>query len=1095
MKKILLVSFFVFFGLTANVIAQCVPTSNNTSDYIEDFFTSVGFGSDISNLNSGFTAPGYQDNTTTQSVEQLAGDIVNFTVDFSGTFYTYGFNIWVDWNNDNVFNNTNEKVYATGGYVTGVNDDFTIPVGTPSGSYRMRIRADYLDTDPSPCGAITYGEAEDYTLTIPSVTCTNDPSGISTSSITTNSVTISWTAAGGSASSYQYYVSTNPNPPSYGYDGTPTNLTSEDLSGLSESTIHYVWIRSVCSGSNGLWIGPVSFTTLTTPPTTTSVTICPGDPSQDLTANAPCSTSTNVGTQLDGYLDASVDNVTFTPDLPILGGGSQNFCAFETSYTSNYHAINFTVDVTGTYTFNLQTPVPYFDALAYIVINDGNFTPGSCATGTWLLGDDDSGPDLNPTLTVNLTAFTEYTIITTKYTTSSTTHTGPYTWDMIGPGSLIINNTGNIEWYTTASGGSPIGTGTNFDPIGIAGSGITDTNNLGVYNYWAACSSSPDTRTQANFIIGKVWNGSPGNTDWNTATNWIPNGVPNATDCVVIVDTSGNDPIIDGTTNGLGYSLTIEADATLTQQSNSTLTIVNTIDVETGGTYDMEDSSSLIQVDNVTNNVDGTFTMDRNSADIRLYDYVYWSSPVTTFDIENISPLTPANYLYYWNPSYDRGASPPPNSVPNDYGRWETASGSMNVGTGYIVRGPAGYSASTPNPFTATFYGSPNNGNILNVPISRGIFDGLPYNGPGDTQVTEDDDNWNLLGNPYPSAISGRQFVIDNTNIDGTLYLWTHATQLANNPTNDPFYDNFVYNYDDDYISVNLSGPLNPGDPGDLMIGAGQGFFVFMNDDPIITNNVNSSVFFNNAMRNATYANNVFYRNSSNSTSEEEIERHRIWLDIVSPNNIASTILVGYIQGATNEDDRLYDGYAFSESETLMYSIVGDKKMAIQGKSLPFNEQDTVPLGVVFNAQGSYSIAINTIDGLFETTDQNIYLEDTYLGIVHDLRSNPYSFSSETGTFNDRFILKYTNSTLSIEDFDSLNGVKVYRDNDEIVVTSSQEIIESIEVYDILGRNLFVNKSINLNRFGINSIEPNELTLFLKIKLADGKQKIAKIIF
>ena len=97
---------------------------------------------------------------------------------------------------------------------------------------------------------------------------------------------------------------------------------------------------------------------------------------------------------------------------------------------------------------------------------------------------------------------------------------------------------------------------------------------------------------------------------------------------------------MSGTTNGEGLRLTIANGATLTQQTNSTLTITENVDVETGGIYNMEDSSSLIQVDNVANTVNGTFTMDR-TANMRLNDYVYWSSPVTAFNIENISPGTP----------------------------------------------------------------------------------------------------------------------------------------------------------------------------------------------------------------------------------------------------------------------------------------------------------------------------------------------------------------------------------------------------------------------------------------------------------------------
>jgi hypothetical protein len=71
----------------------------------------------------------------------------------------------------------------------------------------------------------------------------------------------------------------------------------------------------------------------------------------------------------------------------------------------------------------------------------------------------------------------------------------------------------------------------------------------------------------------------------------------------------------------------------------------------------------------------------------------------------------------------------------------------------------------------------------------------------------------------------------------------------------------------------------------------------------------------------------------------------------------------------------------------------------------------------------------------------------------------------------------------------------VYEEQDVLVVKSGIENIESIEVYDILGRSLLSNTAINANRYTIKTISPSETTLFLKIKLVDGKQKIAKIIF
>jgi hypothetical protein len=55
----------------------------------------------------------------------------------------------------------------------------------------------------------------------------------------------------------------------------------------------------------------------------------------------------------------------------------------------------------------------------------------------------------------------------------------------------MLQGAGQIEWYTAASGGSPIGTGTPFNPVGVAGSGLANTNTPGTYTYYAACSANP----------------------------------------------------------------------------------------------------------------------------------------------------------------------------------------------------------------------------------------------------------------------------------------------------------------------------------------------------------------------------------------------------------------------------------------------------------------------------------------------------------------------------------------------------------------------------------------------------------------------------
>ncbi len=45
----------------------------------------------------------------------------------------------------------------------------------------------------------------------------------------------------------------------------------------------------------------------------------------------------------------------------------------------------------------------------------------------------------------------------------------------------------DVEWYTVPTGGTPIGSGAIFDPVGVAGSGLTDTNTAGTTTFWAGC--------------------------------------------------------------------------------------------------------------------------------------------------------------------------------------------------------------------------------------------------------------------------------------------------------------------------------------------------------------------------------------------------------------------------------------------------------------------------------------------------------------------------------------------------------------------------------------------------------------------------------
>jgi len=244
-------------------------------------------------------------------------------------------------------------------------------------------------------------------------------------------------------------------------------------------------------------------------------------------------------------------------------------------------------------------------------------------------------------------------------------------------------------------------------------------------------------------------------------------------------------------------------------------------------------------------------------------------------------------------------------------------------------------------------------------------------------------------------------------------------------------------------------------------------------------------------MRNSAYSNSQFYRtaNTVNAT-----ERHGIWLDLVSATETNRT-LVAYVTDATNARDRMFDAITDYKNAQNIYSLINDEVMSIQGRAVPFDVLDLVNLGVKIPSTGNYTIAIGAVDGLFGDDNQDIYLEDLALGIIHDLRVNPYSFNATPGIYNDRFILRYTNTVLGNDDFISDSNSVFIVSNDDLSISSSKEIIKGVEIYDVLGRKLYQNNAVNSQLHQFNSIQKTNSGLIIYVTLANGKQVVKKAVY
>jgi hypothetical protein len=626
------------------------------------------------------------------------------------------------------------------------------------------------------------------------------------------------------------------------------------------------------------------------------------------------------------------------------------------------------------------------------------------------------------------------------------------------------------QWYTAAPGSSAwtqLSNNATYSNVNSASLTISSTVGLDGYQYYCQVRENTVTcYTASNAVMVTeaqtvTWNG----------TAWSPNA-PTSTSIAVI---NGN---YNTAANGSfeACSVSVSGGSTLIISASNYVSIQNDLTVSASGTLQVLNQGSLVMIDNngtVTNS--GTTNVIRTTSPYNKYDYTYWSSPVTAATIGTTFPLWRTDYAFQFVTGNYADVAAPIDGFDDDGNAWSYTGTStvMTPGKGYAIMAPS--TGTFPATSTVTFSGAVNNG-VINIPMT------LSANGASSI------DDFNLIGNPYPSAIYANDFINANAAISGTLYFWTHRTGISNtNPGPDA--NNFITA---DYAMYNLSGGTSSGTgsaPPTGYIGSGQAFFVEANS---ATNAV-----FNNSMRNKGYSNAQFYRMANPvTTPADSTVKDRLWINLQSADGLFSQQLLAYFDNTTLGYDRAYDGVVSQSSNTLsFYSFIESDKYRIQARSA-FNQDDVVPLGYSSTMQGTFSVAIDHLEGQLQSDGTSVYLEDKVLSIIHDLKQSPYTFTTAIGTFDDRFVLRYTNNGLGTIDLDEIrNNVVVASSNAQIMVKSYTEPISGIAIYDILGRQVFAKDKISTNEFRITDAVKNQQALIVKVTLENGVVVSRKIVY
>ncbi len=654
-----------------------------------------------------------------------------------------------------------------------------------------------------------------------------------------------------------------------------------------------------------------------------------------------------------------------------------------------------------------------------------------------------------------------------------------------------------FEWFVSAPGDSGwTDLSDNAIYSGTSSNNLVISNTIGLDNYQYYCQVREDTNSC--FTASNAVRLITQSTRWvGPAPGSWTNGAPDI-NTIAEID-------FDYTTGDVGAGsfsacqLIVNSGATLIID-NSDYVQVDT-DVSVDGTVIVRSYGSFVQVDDlgsVTVSAPNNITVEKTTAVLNSYqEYTYWSAPVSGETIANGLNESDPNRRFLFNAQNyrdsqmenmnDNATDPGQDDIDDNGDDWQYVAGGtvMEPGVGYAAtHAPAGY-IGPGNQYLFTFEGPFNNG-VYNVPVYR-----------NDAETS--DNNWNFIGNPYPSAISADDFFTQNrydvsTNptgaLEGAIYLWSHNTAADGNTNG-----NEALNYStSDYAIINGTGESLGGDnvTPNRFIPSGQGFFVVMSDDvvdtPVTATVGRADVVFNNSMR-SLGDNDQFFR-TTYAPSENKFK-----LNLTSDNGVFSQILVGYVNGASDVFDGLYYDAPRNLSigaSSILYSIIenSDKRFAIQGKAATSLDLDeVVPLGFYTSIPEAtlYTIAIAEIEGEF-LSEHSIFIKDKLLNMTHNLSESDYTFTSEVGDFTNRFDVVFQPDTLSTTDnvftSDSLTIVEL---NDGRVKFSvpSNVTIENIQIIDLLGRTLYnVDLSQSVEILELNGL--SQSAYLAKVRLSNG---------
>ncbi len=469
-----------------------------------------------------------------------------------------------------------------------------------------------------------------------------------------------------------------------------------------------------------------------------------------------------------------------------------------------------------------------------------------------------------------------------------------------------------------------------------------------------------------------------------------------------------------------GTTLTVNAGKALTARNN---TINN-------GTLSIESNESGIGsfIDNGTITGSGIYNMERYVSSNGDYHWEYISSPIPSASSDLFTSSSPTiRNLYYSNEST------------NSWSNYSTTStGNLEVMRGYARKYVNGETGSDD---VITFTGTSLNTGSLSISNLTGTTISSVFNG------------WNLVGNPYPSAIDwDASSGWSKSDFYNSYYVRTNGT-----------YSSYAYDLGT-HDATRYIPPM-------------QAFWVRALSEGTFTLTCNNDV--------RVHSNQNIYKPASTDNT--------LHLSITNnTNGFDDDTYIRFKPEATENFDSQYDAYKMFADDInypQIYTHADNDDYSINNLS-NINGERNIPIGFKISVSGQFTITADLVSS-FTDNGNTVFLEDTQENILQDLSvKNSYTFNSDATSGLSRFIIHFNPSITNITE-NTDEKVCIYSYQNEIHVKATEMLDGEISIYNMLGQIVSIKK-LSGNNSAVISLD-KECAVYT-VKYTSDKKSITRRI-